>query len=239
VPDPDQTGEDSFEYTMSDCAFNPKRQPTSAAVRINILPVADAPFTLTLTLSELETYRDGDGISVDLQKLVTDPDMEAHVFAITSLLGSVTARINGSNVHITWPAGFDPDVGFRLHYSATDPSGLAAAGLVAFTPDCRSGLFLRGDAQKCELCPPGLASSATGSTACSACGAGCSHICTRAPMRIALAIVLTVLPNLAEPARSNLTGGIAQPTVRNAVRAATRRSWAVWESGGTGAYEMH
>ena len=187
VPDPDQTGEDSFEYTMSDCAFNPKRQPTSAAVRINILPVADAPFTSPLemtTSSVLEPYRDADGISVDLSKLVTDADMEAHVFAITSLLGSVTARINGSKVRITWPTGFDPDVGFRLQYSATDPSGLAANGLVAFKPNCRSGLFLRGDAQKCELCPPGLASSATGSTACSACGAGCSRRCTRARMRI-------------------------------------------------------
>ena len=100
VPDPNQSGQDSFEYTMSDCAFNPKRQPAATVTEINIVPINDAPVASQLemtTSSDFERYRDADGISIDLSKLVTDVDDEAHIFATTSLLGRVTARINGSN----------------------------------------------------------------------------------------------------------------------------------------------
>ena len=152
VPDPDQSGQDSFEYTMSDCAFNPKRQPAATVIEINIVPVNDAPVASQLEMtisSDLERYRlpGADGISIDLSKLVTDVDDEAHIFTITSLLGRVTARIDGSNfLLVSWPAGqSSDDFGFKLLFNATDSGGLVAQGLVQYTPKCRPEQFLLVD----------------------------------------------------------------------------------------------
>lgn len=189
VPDPDQSGQDSFEYTMSDCAFNPKRQPAATVIEINIVPVNDAPVASQLemtTSSDLERYRlpGADGISIDLSKLVTDVDDEAHIFAIASLLGKVTARIDGSSLLISWPAEQDTgNFGFEILFDATDSGGLAAQGLVLYTPSCRPGQYVVAgddaqngkdstDFRRCEDCPAGSTAPDVGRTACTECAAG-------------------------------------------------------------------
>ena len=151
VPDPDAFGEDVFTYSLSDCAFDLRRQssPVTTAT-VSIAAVNDAPVAANYTISDLESQpgESSKVVRVDLATLATDVDGDELSYHIDQLWGDVTARLENS-VLIVESAG---EQEFGLRYAATDPSMAWSHGFIAFLPKCSNGII---DGARCVPCPAG------------------------------------------------------------------------------------
>jgi hypothetical protein len=152
VPDPDAFGEDAFKYSLSDCAFDPRRQASPAATAaVSILAVNDAPVATNFTISELGLQSGENNIKVvrvDLAKLVTDVDGDELTYSIDQLWGDVAAHLEKSILIVESTA----QQGFGLRYAAKDPSTASSYGFIAFWPSCSNGMI---DGTRCVPCPAG------------------------------------------------------------------------------------
>jgi hypothetical protein len=153
VPDPNAFGEDVFSYTLSDCAFQPWRQALPATVAVSILGVNDAPVAANYTISDLaslpsETNNGTSLVRIDLAKSVSDVDGDELIYSIDQLRGEATARLEKSLLLVA----SDPQHGFGLRYTATDPSNASSHGFVTFWPRCSNGII---DGTRCIPCATG------------------------------------------------------------------------------------
>ena len=177
VPDPDQSGADSFEFTMSDCAFTSWRQPQHEVVTIAIVPLNDAPvvpnYHYHVQQQEIRRNTAGaDVVSVDLAALVTDIDDSALRFSLVKQHGPVQAVIDGSTLRVTWSSdASSKKQGFHVTYQAADRT-MAATGSIKYSPDCAVGEMLSAENETCHLCEPGYAQIMPGSTHCDRCSPG-------------------------------------------------------------------
>jgi hypothetical protein len=153
VPDPNAFGEDVFSYALSDCAFQPWRQSSPETVAVSISGVNDAPVAKNYTISDLaslpgETNNGTSVVRIDLAKHATDVDRDELIYSIDQLRGNATARLEK---HLLQVAS-DPQDGFGLRYTATDPSNASSHGFITFWPSCLNGII---DGTRCVPCPAG------------------------------------------------------------------------------------
>ena len=68
IPDRDESGDDAFEYSMSDCLFHHRRQASQERVTIKITPINDAPLASNLSGLNLVEHRSPDSqkVRIDL-----------------------------------------------------------------------------------------------------------------------------------------------------------------------------
>lgn len=155
VPDRDAYGEDAFSYTVSDCPFDPRRQPIPATVSVSITPVNDAPVATNYTITDLESQNGAKVAKVDLAKHATDVDNDELVYSVDHIRGDVTAWLEGS-ILIIRASGADRD--FEIGYTATDGSEAKGTAWVTYNRICPAGTYAaagRGEARSCLPCPPG------------------------------------------------------------------------------------
>ena len=143
VPEPDAFGDDAFTYTLSDCPFDPNRQPLPATVAVSIRAVNDMPHATNHTLTDLgecrvATHGPLTVATIDLTRFVTDADGDDLTYTVDVVRGEVSARIaHGGVLHIEWPDGQQP--GFEVGYSAMDPLGGHASAQILYHPQCSAG----------------------------------------------------------------------------------------------------
>jgi hypothetical protein len=172
VPDPNAFGEDSFAYTLSDCAFDSMRQASPATATVSIVAVNDAPVATNYTISDLEsqpgkTTNGTKVVRVDLSELVTDVDGDELNYSIDQLWGEVSARLENSLLIVEGATHH----GFGLRYAAKDPSMASSHGFIAFWPKCSNGII---DGTRCVPCPAGshAAKDQDGRVECRPCNPG-------------------------------------------------------------------
>jgi hypothetical protein len=138
VPDTDAFGDDTFSYSLSDCPFDPRRQPVPAAVAVSIVPVNDAPKATNYTITVLHESSNGNKVAtVDLAKLVTDVDRDELIYTVDQAWGNVDAHIQNSLLLVQFVQGFDR--GFEIRYTAMDPWKAVATAFVSYRPTCGAG----------------------------------------------------------------------------------------------------
>ncbi len=164
VPYADQFGDDSFEFTMTDCAFNPKRQPAPATVSISILPENDVTNVTSLVIegrNELtldqfaERYVRGRTVLIDLheQGVVTDVDHEALQYALSNCPEQAsTCKIDQFGVfRLEWQGDLRPETrGFDLQFTVSDEGRAPVAGRLRYAPQCEPGTILDMELLKCK-----------------------------------------------------------------------------------------
>jgi hypothetical protein len=154
VPNPDACGADAFSYTISDCPFDPRRQPIPATVSVSITPVNDAPVARDLTI-DLISQNGTKFARVDLAKLATDVDRDELIYSVSYIRGDVTASLEGSTLIIHAP-GADRD--FEIGYAVTDTSDAKGTASILHFSLCPPGTYVAsggGEALSCLPCPPG------------------------------------------------------------------------------------
>ena len=154
VPNPDANGEDTFSYALSDCPFDPRRQPLPATVAISIAPVNDAPRATNLTILDLAAYivqpdpSEGNFTTVDdrehacLRQAVLDlglltSDIDNSMTELNYSFASkpaIQASLAGRMLRICIPQGerVESFGSFDILYAVKDPDGLAATGIISY-----------------------------------------------------------------------------------------------------------
>jgi hypothetical protein len=152
VPDPNAFGEDVFSYSLSDCPFDPRRQPLPATVAVSIAPVNDPPVAANLTITDPARYivrsnqSDGnftrsDGKSdacfpqadiavLDLSQFISDVDNPLNELNYTfEPKGAIHASLSGSTLRLCSTRGLTFGA-FEIPYMVADPDGLVATGVI-------------------------------------------------------------------------------------------------------------
>ena len=148
-PNPNENGDDYLEYTMTDCAFQRKREAEVARVNLHIMPANDPPFAASLSISEVsETegiQRDFDrqgGLAVNLTTLISDVDDAISILVVTleRVLGRVDATIKDGVLLVHWAEHAGPLMdAFEVQYTVTDSHTLSSTGTIVYRPSCAAG----------------------------------------------------------------------------------------------------